>query len=166
MINNTNSIQFPLKRRLMLTLCPNCITTHWNFCKSFQTSTIRLNRKCSKVVGTSSDIFGNVWKSSENSGKSSQVAGTFSEIPVITRRKSHAFDSEKVGRYRSDWLGLSPQNPINIKVVPNSTRLHTLHASLFILTINSVHEHWKIQTVSCLEIYNTLISLIKTLKKP
>ena len=31
--------------------------------------------------------------------KSLEVAGTFSEIPVMTRRKSHAFDSDKVGRY-------------------------------------------------------------------
>ena len=54
----------------------------------------------SKVVGTSSDNFGNVRKSSENGRKSSEVAGTFSEIPVMRRRKSHAFDSEKVGRYR------------------------------------------------------------------
>ena len=55
------------------------------------------------VVGTSSDIFGNVRKSSGNRRKSSEVAVTFSEIPVMTRRKSHAFDSEKVGRYRSEF---------------------------------------------------------------
>ena len=47
----------------------------------------------------SSYIFGNVRKSSENRRKSSEVARTFSEIPVMTRQKSHAFDSEKVGRY-------------------------------------------------------------------
>ena len=63
-------------------------------------STIRSNRKCSKVVGISSDIFGNVRKSLENRRKSSEVARTFSEIPVMTRHKSHAFDSEKVGRYK------------------------------------------------------------------
>ena len=63
-------------------------------------STIRLNRKCSKVVGISSDIFGNVRKYSENHRKSSEVGRTFSEILVMTRQKSHAFDSEKVGRYR------------------------------------------------------------------
>ena len=62
-------------------------------------SKIRSNRRCSKVVGISSDIFGNVRKSSENRRKSSEVARTFSEIPVKTRQKSHAFDSEKVGRY-------------------------------------------------------------------
>ena len=57
-------------------------------------STIRSNHKCSKVVGISSDIFGNIRKSSE-------VAQTFSEIPVMTRQKSHTFDSERVGRYIS-----------------------------------------------------------------
>ena len=60
----------------MLTLCSNCIQ-HTKISKfSFQTSTICSNRKCSKVVGTSSEIFGNVRKSSENSRKSSEVAGT------------------------------------------------------------------------------------------
>ena len=69
---------------------------------SFQMSTIRSNRKCSKVVRISSDIFRNVWKSSENcrkSGKYLEVAPTFFEIPVMGRQKSHAFDLEKVGRY-------------------------------------------------------------------
>ena len=73
----------------------------YNNCKSFQTATIRLNRKCLKVVGISSDIFGIVRNSSENHRKSSEVARTFSEIPVMTRQKSYAFDSEKVGRYRT-----------------------------------------------------------------
>ena len=73
----------------------------YNNCKSFQMSTICLNRKCSKVVGiSSSSIFGNVCRSSENRRKSSEVAGAFPEIPVMTRQKSHAFDSEKVGRCR------------------------------------------------------------------
>ena len=71
----------------------------YNNRKSFQMSTTRLNCKCSKVVGISLDIFGNVRKSSENRRKYSEVAQTFSEIPVMTRQKSHAFDSEKVGRY-------------------------------------------------------------------
>ena len=62
-------------------------------------SKIRLNRKCLKIVGISSDIFRNIRKSSENCRKSLEVARTFSEIPVMTRQKSHAFDSEKVGRY-------------------------------------------------------------------
>ena len=67
--------------------------------KSFHMSTIRLNRKCSKVVGISSSIFDNVRKSSANRRKFSEVARTFSEITVMTRQKSHAFDPEKVGRY-------------------------------------------------------------------
>ena len=71
----------------------------YNNRKSFQMSTIRLNRKCSKVVGISSDIFYNVRKFSENRRKSSEVARTFSEIPVMMRQKSHVFDSENVGRY-------------------------------------------------------------------
>ena len=71
----------------------------YNKHKSFQTSTIRSNRKCSKVVRISSNIFGNVRKSSENRRKSSEVARTFSEILVMTRQKSHVFDPEKVGRY-------------------------------------------------------------------
>ena len=71
----------------------------YNNRKSFQMSTIPLNRKCSKVVGISSDIFDNVWKASGNRRKYSEVARTFSEIPVTMRQKSHAFDSEKLGRY-------------------------------------------------------------------
>ena len=73
----------------------------YNNCKSFQMATIRLNQKCSKVVWISSDIFGNIQKSSENRRKSLEVAWTFSEILVMTRQKSHAFDSEKVGRYKN-----------------------------------------------------------------
>ena len=79
--------------------------------KSFQMSTIRSNRKCSKVVGISSDIFGNVRKSSENRRKSSEVARTFSEISVMTRQKSHAFDSEKVGRYITVVTSLKSHRP-------------------------------------------------------
>ena len=55
----------------------------YNNRKSFQMSTIRLNRKCSKV---------------ENRRKFLEVARMFSEIMVMTRQKSHVFDSEKVGR--------------------------------------------------------------------
>ena len=45
-----------------------------------------------KVVEISSDILGNVRKSSENRRDFSEVARTFSEIPLMTRQKSHAFD--------------------------------------------------------------------------
>ena len=48
--------------------------------------------KCSKVVGTFADISGNVRKSSESRRKFSEVTGTFPEIPVLTRLKSHTFD--------------------------------------------------------------------------
>ena len=71
-------------------------------------STIRLNHKRSKVVEISSDILRNIQESSENRWKSLEVARTFSEIPLMTRQKSHAFDSEKVGRYSRGsfcWAG-------------------------------------------------------------
>ena len=55
---------------------------------AFHPSTIHSNRKCSKVVGTPWDIFGDIQKSSENGLKSSEVAWMFSEIPVMTKRKS------------------------------------------------------------------------------
>ena len=42
-------------------------------------------RKYSNVFRTSVDIFGNVQKSSESCWKSLEVAGTFPEIPVMTR---------------------------------------------------------------------------------
>ena len=72
----------------------------YNNHKSFQMSTVCSNPGCSKVVRISLDIFGNVQKSSENGWKSLEVARTFSEIPVMMRQKSHAFDLEKVGRYK------------------------------------------------------------------
>ena len=62
-------------------------------------STIRLNHNCSKVVGISLDIFSNVRRPSKNRWKSLEEAWMFSEIPVMMRQKSHAFDSEKVCRY-------------------------------------------------------------------
>ena len=45
----------------------------YNNRKSFQMSTIRSNRKCSKVGGISSDSFSNVRKSSEIFGSGSDV---------------------------------------------------------------------------------------------
>ena len=47
----------------------------YNNRKSFQMSTIRLNRKCSKVVGISSDIFSNFRKSSEIFESGSDIFG-------------------------------------------------------------------------------------------
>ena len=68
-----------------------------------------IHHSCSKVVGISLDIFGNVRKSSENRWKSLEVAWTFSVIPVMTRQNSHAFDSKKGWQvYTSDPV-LTPQ---------------------------------------------------------
>ena len=86
----------------------------YNNRKSFQMSTIHSNRKCSKVVEISLDILGNVRTSSENRRKSSEVVRTFSVIPLMTRPKSHAFDSEKVGRHTFDVLGLIFQRKLTL----------------------------------------------------
>ena len=51
------------------------------------------------------DIFGNVQKFSESCWKCLEVARTFPEIPVMTKKKSHAFDPEKVGRYTQSVSG-------------------------------------------------------------
>ena len=67
-------------------------------------------QKCSKFVGTSSDIFGNVRKSSENLRKCSEVAGTFREIAVIIRRKSYALSQKKLAGINS------PDNNYNKQV--------------------------------------------------
>jgi len=56
-------------------------------------------QKSSEHLRTFLVAFGSLWKTIR---KSSEVARTFSEIPVIRRRKSHAFDSEKVGRSTMD----------------------------------------------------------------
>ena len=45
------------------------------------------------------NTFGHFRQRSDVFGKLSEVAVTFSEIPVMTRRKSYAFDSVKVARY-------------------------------------------------------------------
>ena len=63
---------------------------------SFQMSTIRSNFKCSKVIGISSHIFGNVLKSSENRWKSSEVARTFLEIPVMTQKNLTRLTQKKL----------------------------------------------------------------------
>ena len=51
-------------------------------------SSFKWLRKWSKFARTSSDVFGNIRKSSENRRKPSEVAGTISEIPSMTRQKS------------------------------------------------------------------------------
>ena len=54
--------------------------------------TIRLNRKCSKVVGISLDIFGNVRKSLKILGGGSDVFG----IPVMTRQNLTPLTQKKL----------------------------------------------------------------------
>ena len=71
--------------------------------------------KCSTVFGTSADISGNVRKSSESRRKFSEVAGTFPEIPALTRLKSHTFDAEKVGKYRVRVISALTQTHITGK---------------------------------------------------
>ena len=61
-------------------------------------------RKSSKITQTSFDIAGILQKSSENHRESSEVIGTLSTIPVMTRQKSHTCDSEQVGRYIAPTL--------------------------------------------------------------
>ena len=51
------------------------------------------------ISSSSSGIFGNIRTSLGNRRKSLDVAVMLSEIPIMTRQKSHTFDSEKVGRY-------------------------------------------------------------------
>ena len=49
----------------------------YNNRKSFQMLTVRSNRKRSKVIGISLDLFGNVWKFSE---KLSEISGSGSDV--------------------------------------------------------------------------------------
>ena len=98
LIHDLTKIQFNFqennpKRRRMMTLRPSEIKTSENCCLpnsfgSAQTSSQHLRA----FLGT----FGSVGQ------KSSEGTGTFSEIPVLIRRKlAHAFDFEKVDRYIS-----------------------------------------------------------------
>ena len=100
LIHDLTKIQFNFqenvpKRRRMITLRPSEIKTSENFRlpNSFGSA--------QNVVSPSSDSFWNFRNCSENRRKSSEGTGTFSEIPVLIRRKSHAFDFEKVDRYIS-----------------------------------------------------------------
>ena len=70
-------------------------------------------RKSSKITQTSFDIAGILQKSSENHRESSEVIGTLSTIPVMTRQKSHTCDSEQVGRYIAPPSSVLPPLCIN-----------------------------------------------------
>ena len=97
MINNENSIQLPQKHSKKALNADLTGSKHAEVVTFYPT--FKWLWRCSNVVGTSSNVFGKVQNSSENGRKSSEVTVTFSEIPVLTRRKAHAFDSEKVGGY-------------------------------------------------------------------
>ena len=60
--------------------------------QSVQIVSVQRSSKHLRTFSQRSEVFG---KTSE----SSEVAWMFSEILLMTRQKSHAFDSEKVGRY-------------------------------------------------------------------
>ena len=65
------------------------MTLHPNEIKACYILTIVIfsvaSEECSNIFGTPGDIFGEVPKSLESCRKSLKVAGTFPEIPVITR---------------------------------------------------------------------------------
>ena len=81
--NFQDNIPKSRKRRWMMILYPKKIKTNGN---------------CHEVLKGRRNIFGHFRQSSEVFGKSSEIFGS-RWIPVMTRRKSHAFDLEKVGRY-------------------------------------------------------------------
>ena len=73
----------------MLTLCPKCITTHTKNITSFNYR-FGCAQRLSRDLQTLSATFQN-WNTL-GSRKSSEVTGTFLEIPGITRQKSHVFE--------------------------------------------------------------------------
>ena len=74
---------------LSVDLVPNCI---------LHNAKIVVFLIASEVLKSRRNIFVHR-KSSENRRKYSEVTRMFSENPVMTRLKSHAFDSEKVGGF-------------------------------------------------------------------
>ena len=109
----TNNVKFSFtkiyrypKRHFVLTLSPECIhnTIPKKKKRRKESLILRLphHQKCCVLCSfgsfqrsskqTLTLFFSSVWKSLE-------IAGMFSLIPIMTRQKSHAFDSEKVGSY-------------------------------------------------------------------
>ena len=98
----------------MLTLCPECLhnTIPKKKRRRKESLILRLpqHKKCHVLYSFGSFqrslehpqtlFFGSVWKSSE-------VAGMFSEMPIMTGQKSHAFDSEKVGSHELELAMVS-----------------------------------------------------------
>lgn len=81
----------------MMALCPNEIKTHQN---------CRLSNSFGGEETSSEHLwtFSAIEKSLENHSKPLEVAGRFSEIPFMTRQKSPAFETKKVGRYTTFLL--------------------------------------------------------------
>ena len=70
----------------------------YNNRKSFQMSTIRSNRKCSKVVETSSDILGNARKSLENRRNLREWLGCFRKSRSSRGKKLMRLTQKKLAR--------------------------------------------------------------------
>ena len=84
----------------MMALCPNEIKTH-----QIVVFQIALEvRKHRRNISAISISFSAIEKSLENHSKPLEVAGRFSEIPLMTRQKSPAFETKKVGRYTTFLL--------------------------------------------------------------
>ena len=98
------------KQCLMLTLCPNYITIH------YQIVAIEISSEVLKGLWNNFYYFRRCRKSSENHQTYSEVAQMFLENLVMTEWKSHAFDSEKVGRYNK-LEALLTDTPIKRKVL-------------------------------------------------
>ena len=62
--------------------------------------------------------------SSGNLRNSSEVTVTFSEISVMTRWKSYAFDSEKVGRY----INFHTDIHVTLRILVTEKKTHWFHA--------------------------------------
>ena len=119
----------PTKALYVDLMCPKCITTHQKCYLLFKL------RKCAKLVGTFSGIFSNIRKSF---GK---IAGNLRKSPGRFWQKSHAFDSEKVGRYSIYTL-----------------KMTSLWYNLFFLALNlcvwfskKLQQKWTSKTVNLIE---------------
>ena len=102
---NENSIQFHQKcskNVLSVDLVPNCI---------LHNTKIVVFLIASEVLKSRRNIFVHR-KSSQNRRNYSEVARMFSENPVMTRWKSHAFDSEKVGGFSLVWIRELPKSAL------------------------------------------------------
>ena len=108
-------------------------------------------------------IFGNVRKSLEFRRKSSEVGGTFPEILVMTRWKSHAFDSQKV---RRNNIGLKIVRRPR-KTVPDFISVKTCNCLCNALILSSHSEERKFEIIGHLQqmVHDTNEFYSKIIKK-